>query len=147
MSSNGLIELIDKHAEGLTQAAFKDLLMNPRTPSFRGVPREQAAQRVTALYRNLARWLADHDDDAVRAAYEDWGRTRFDQRIPVSEIAYCVLVAKGHLRQYVRDHALTELQTLEPTIGEFFDRALYYVVRGYEMRAASPPQSGRGPQA
>ena len=147
MSSNALIELIDKHTEGLTQAAFKDLLMNPRTPAFRGVPREQAAERVTALYRNLARWLANHDDDAVRAAYEDWGRTRFDQRIPLSEILYCVLVAKGHLRQYARDHALAELQTLEPTIGEFFDRALYYLVRGYEMRAASPPQPGRKLQA
>ena len=147
MPSNGLIELIDKHTEGLTQAAFKDLLMNPRTPAFRGVPREQAAGRVTALYRSLARWLADHDDDAVRAAHEDWGRTRFDQRIPISEIVYGVLVAKGHLRQYARDHGLAELQTLEPAIGEFFDRALYYLVRGYEMRAASPPPSGRGPQA
>jgi hypothetical protein len=143
MPTNGLIELIDKHAEGLTQAAFKDLLMNPRTPAFRGVPREQAAARVTALYRNLARWLSDHDDDAVRAAHEDWGRTRFDQRIPISEIVYGVLVAKGHLRQYARDHGLAELQTLEATIGEFFDRALYYLVRGYEMRAATPPQSGR----
>jgi len=38
MTATGVIELIDKHAEGLTQAAFKDLLMNPRTPSFRGVP-------------------------------------------------------------------------------------------------------------
>jgi len=147
MTATGVIELIDKHAKGLTQAAFKDLLMNPRTPSFRGVPREQAAGRITTLYRNLARWLADHDDDAVRAAHEDWGRTRFDQRIPISEIVYGVLIAKGHLRQYARDHGLADLQTLDATIGEFFDRALYYLVRGYEMQAASPPQSGRKLQA
>jgi len=144
MNSSGLIELIEGHSEGLTHATFQDLLMNPRTPSFRGAPRDEAAARIAALYRNLARWLAEHDDNAVRTAYEDWGRTRFRQNIPISEIAYCVLVAKDHLRRYARDRGLAELQAVEATIGEFFDRVLYYLIRGYEMQAATPPRSARG---
>ena len=144
MHSSGLIELIEGRAEGLTRAVVQDLSMNPRTPSFRGVPRDEAAGRITALYRNLARWLAEHDDNAVRAAYEDWGRTRFKQHIPISEITYGVLVAKDHLRRHARDHGLAELQALEAAVGEFFDRAVYYLVRGYEMQAATPPRSARG---
>ena len=144
MPASELIALIEKHADGLTQAAVADLIMNPRTPSFRAVPREAAAERVAALYQNLAGWLAEHDDNAVRAAYEDWGRTRFHQRIPISEIVYCVLVAKGQLRQYAREHGLAELQAVDGTMAEFFDRALYYLVRGYEMQAASPARPAGG---
>jgi len=144
MHSSGLIQLIDGRAESLTRTVLQDLLLNPRTPSVRAVPRDELAARITALYRNLARWLAEHDDNAVRAAYEDWGRTRFKQDIPLSEIAYGVLLAKDHLRRYARDHGLAELQAVEATIGEFFDRALYYLVRGYEMQAATPPRSARG---
>ena len=45
--------------------------------------------------------------------------------------------------EIARDHGLAELQALEAAVGEFFDRAVYYLVRGYEMQAATPPRSAR----
>ena len=81
MSATRLTQLLAAHADGLTGQALQDFLLNPRTPSFRRVPRAEITERFSALYRNLADWLAKHDDDAVRAAYEDWGRKRFTQAI------------------------------------------------------------------
>jgi hypothetical protein len=140
MAATPLTELLAKHAEGLSAQSLQDLLLNPRTPSFRRMDRAEILERVGALYHGLAYWLDKHDDDAVRAAFEDWGRKRFKQAIPLSEIAYCVILAKQHLNRLSREHGLTE----EPVaVGDFFDRALYYLVRGWEMQGATPPDAGR----
>lgn len=161
MLSTRLIQLIENHADELTREALQDLITNPRTPSFRGVPRGELEGRIGGLYRNLGNWIGDPDDNAVRAAYEDWGRRRFHQGIPISEVVYALILAKHHLRRYVRDHGLVEfsgdrvapgellpvqlhgLQELNFMIGEFFDRALYHLARGYEMEAAAFPRGER----
>jgi hypothetical protein len=154
-----LIQLIETHAEGLTRQALQDLATNPRTRSFQAVPRAELESRTASLYRNLGAWIGDARDDAVQAEYEEWGRRRFRQGVPLSEIVYALLVVKHHLRRYIRDHGLVELsadsgaageflpvhlhgvQELNYMVGEFFDRALYYLARGYEAEA----HIGRGP--
>ncbi len=153
MLSARLIELIETHADALTQDALKDLTTNARTRSFRLVPKGELEERVFATYRNLRTWLGDPKDDAVRAEYEDWGVTRFRQGIPLSEIIYALILVKHHLRRFVRNHGLVEfsgdrissadmlgvqlysIQELNYMVGEFFDRAMYYLARGYEAEA------------
>ena len=138
MPPTTLTALIEAQTEALTSEALETVITNPRTPSFRSVPRGELAERLGSIYRGLGAWLARHDDDVVRAAFEDWGRTRFTQKIPISEVVYCVLLGKERLRRHARDGALADLHEVEASIGDFFDRALYYLVRGYEMQAATP---------
>ena len=140
MPPTALLELIETHADALTAEALQTLITHPRTPSFRGVPRQEATDRILTLFRTLAGWITKPDDDAVRAAFEDWGRTRFKQSMPLSEVGYAVLLAKDHLRRRAGAQGLAEAAALEHGIGEFFDRALYYLMRGYEMQAATPPR-------
>lgn len=160
MLAQRLIQLIRDNADSLTRETLQDVFGNPRTPNFQKVPREEMLERTRALFANLGNWIGDPKDDAVRAAYEDWGRRRFRQSIPISEIVYTLILAKHHLRRYIRDHGLVEfsgdriapaeilpvqltaVQELNAMIGEFFDRALYYLTRGYELEAA-----GRAPSA
>ena len=148
-----LIELIETHADGLTQEALKDLATNPRTRSFHLVSPAELEARVFATYRNLGKWINDQSDDAVRDEYETWGAKRFRQGIPLSEIVYALILIKHHLRRFVRDHGLVEfsgdraitgdlvgvqlysIQELNYMVGEFFDRAMYYLARGYEGEA------------
>ena len=140
MPPTALRELIETQAETLATEVLQVLITHPRTPSFRGVPRPEVTDRLQVLLRTLAGWIARPDEDAVRSAFEDWGRTRFKQNIPVSELAYAVLLAKDHLRRRADAPARADAAALEHGIGEFFDRALYYLVRGYEMQAATPPR-------
>ena len=139
MPASQLISLLEKNADALTTDALEHVLMHPRTPSFRGVPRAELSARIQALHKTLAGWLGKQDDAAVRAAFEDWGRKRFAQHVPVSELVYAVIIAKDRLRRYGREHGV-EVAEADGLAGEFFDRALYYVVRGYEMQAATPPR-------
>jgi hypothetical protein len=148
-----LIQLIETHAEGLTRETLQDLATNPKTRSFQVVPRAELELRTGDLYRNLGAWIGDPSDDAVQSEYEQWGRRRFRQGVPLSEIVYALLVVKHHLRRYIRDHGLVGastdpvatgeflpvhlhgVQELNHMVGEFFDRALYYLARGYEAEA------------
>jgi len=100
----------------------------------------------------LARIACPNEDD-IWQEYEDWGRTRFHQGIPSSEIVCVLMITKKHLRKFIRVHGLADfcgdrvtpdelmpvelyaIQELNYLVGEFFDCALYHLVRGYEVAA------------
>jgi hypothetical protein len=91
----------------------------------------------------------------VRDEYEEMGRTRFGEGVPLSELIYAVILTKTHLRRYIREHGATDfagdrvtpdellpvalysIQELNYQVGDFFDRALYHLARGYEAEAGS----------
>jgi hypothetical protein len=150
MLTSRLIQLIETHAESLANEAVQDVLTNEGTSSFRRVPIAELRPRIAALYQNLGKWIGNPKEEAVRKEYEEWGRTRFRQGIPLSEIVYCVILTKTHLRRFIREHGLVVfsgdrvtpgelvpvelygIQELNYMVGEFFDRALYHLARGYE---------------
>jgi hypothetical protein len=71
-----------------------------------------------------------------------------------------LLLVKHHLRRYIRDHGLVEfsadpamsseflpvhlhgVQELDYMVGEFFDRARYYLARGYEAQGEFDRRAG-----
>ena len=150
MLVNRLIQLIENHANSLTEAVLQDVLTNERTVSFRRVPVAELRPRVAALYENLSKWIGNPNQEGIRHEYEDWGRTRFRQGIPFSEIVYVLILTKKHLRKFIREHGLVtfsgdrvtpdelvpvelySIQELNYLVGDYFDRALYHLVRGYE---------------
>lgn len=155
MLANRLIQLIENHSESLTQEVLHDVLTNERTASFRKVSREELKPRIALLYQNLGKWLGSPNEDYIRQEYEDWGRTRFRQGIPFSEIVYLLMLTKKHLRKFIREHGLVQfsgdlvtpddlvpvelyaIQEFNYLVGDFFDKALYHLVRGYEAAAAA----------
>jgi hypothetical protein len=154
MISAKLIELIEINANRLTQDVARDLATNPRTPSFRVVRREELEERAGQLFHHLGNWIGNPRSERVEAEFADWGRRRFGQGIPLSEIVYALIVLKQHLRRYIADNGLVDaafpriegdyvlpmhlhsLQDLNVRVGEFFDEALYHLARGYEGEAS-----------
>jgi hypothetical protein len=155
MLLNRLIQLIENHSESLTQEVLHDVLTNESTASFRKVPRTELKPRIALLYQNLGKWLGCPNEDDIRQEYEDWGRTLFRQGIPFSEIVYVLMLTKKHLRKFIREHGLVQfsgdrvtpdelvpvelyaIQELNYLVGDFFDKALYHLVRGYEAAAVT----------
>ena len=156
-----LIKLIETHAESLAHEVVQDVQTNEHTRSHALIPKEELSSRVLVLYRNLGNWIGDPKDDAIRHEYEEWGRIRCKQGIPTSEIVFCLILTKKHLRQYIREHGavafsgeplvsgemvpleLYSIQELNYVVGDFFDRALYYLLRGYEAQGKLQKESGR----
>ena len=156
-----LLQLLQAHAGSLTSDVIKDLRTNDRTPSFRRLGAGELDSRVAALYWNLGQWIGGTDEAAVRREYEEMGRIRFAEGVPISELVCALLLTKQHLRRYIREHALVDfagdrvvpdellplelyrIQELNYSVGDFFDRALYHLARGYEAEAAARHGSDR----
>jgi len=157
-----LVELIEIHAPRLTTEIVDDLLINEQTPGFRAVRRGDLEPRVFQLLHHLGNWIGDPRPDNTRAEFADWGRRRFEQHIPLSELIFAVIIIKQHLSRYIADNGLVDasfprvesdyvlpmhlysLQSLNSQVGRFFDEALYSLAIGYEERgriAVTPADS------
>jgi hypothetical protein len=148
-----LIELIEIHASQLTRDVARDLAANPRTRGFRAVAPGDLEQRVFQIFHDLGNWIGDPGGSRVQAEFEEWGRRRFREAIPLSDVVYAIIVIKHHLRRYIHEHGLVDaafprmegdyvlpmhlhsLQELNTRVGEFFDEALYHLARGHEAEA------------
>jgi len=146
MLSKQLIQIIEDHAEGLTRSVLADLLSNPRTQALRRAPQEELRRRIFDAFHNLGRWIADMTEETIERTYTEMGRKRFGDRIPVSAVVYGLVVTKVHLRDFIRASGLVDSavqlyqeEELHLLVDQFFDRAIYYAVRGYEQAAESRP--------
>jgi hypothetical protein len=140
-------------AHRLAADVAQDLITNERTTGFRTVRRSDLDERLFQLLHHLGDWIGDRRSDDVRMEFADWGRRRFNQGIPISQIVFAIIILKQHLRRYIREHGLVEasfprvdgdyvlpmhlhsLQELNAQVGRFFDEALL-PTQGYEAVTA-----------
>jgi hypothetical protein len=148
-----LVELIEIHARPIAIDVAQDLLTNERTKGFRAVREQDLEQRIFQLLNHLGNWIGDPHSVKVQAEFNEWGRRRFDQGVPLNEIIYGIILLKHHLRRYIADNGLVDaafprveseyvlpfhlhsLQELNARVGEFFDEALYHLARGFEEQS------------
>jgi len=144
MLSARLVQMIEDHAEELTRGVVNDLLTNQRTPHYHRLTHEELHHRTYTVYRNLGHWLSHKTDEMIEANYTELAKKRFVEGIPLSEVVYALVLVKFHMRDYIRSAGLMDSavelhqeQELHRLVGNFFDRAIYYTVRGYEHEAAA----------
>jgi hypothetical protein len=134
-----LIEMIESHADELTEQVLKDIAANPRLRALRDREDEVLRKKVHEVYHDLGRWLHAHDEAQLEAVFGEFGRRRRVDGTGLDELVYAVLMVKNHLWSFIERNDVTD-QPLELAqemhlirdIGRFFDRALYHIVRGYE---------------
>lgn len=143
MLSVRLVRLIEDHAEELTRGLLDDLMTNARTPAYHKISHAELHHRTYDVYRHLGQWLGHTTDESIEATYRDLGKRRFAEGIRLSEVVYALTLAKYHLREFIRTRGLVDSamelyqeQELQRLVGRFFDRAIYYTIRGYESVAA-----------
>ena len=155
MLSAHLIQMIETHAESLTQQTLDDMLTNEHTRSYGRFSKTELRHRIYGFFFNLGSWIGNPNEDPVRLEYEALGLVGAREAIPLSEIVYTLIIIKKHLRHYIREHGLMTLsgdrvapsemvpfelhaiQELNYLAGDFFDRALYYLTRGYESQVSA----------
>jgi hypothetical protein len=149
MLSARLVQMIEDHAEQLTEGVIKDLQANPRTSHLHHLSREELHQRTYNVYRNLGHWVSYKTDEAIEASYTDLAERRFAEGLPLSEVVYALILIKYHLRDYIASAGLMDSavemhqeKELRRLVGHFFDRAIYYTVRGYEREAGLARATG-----
>ena len=143
MISARLVAMIEDHAEQLTSGLVRNLERHPRTGGYHTLAHSELHDRAYDVYHNLSKWVTRGSESEVESSYADLGRRRRQEGIPLDQVVFALLLTKDHLLEYVRtsglsDSALDLYQELEllRVVGQFFDRAIYHAVRGYEHSAA-----------
>jgi hypothetical protein len=139
MISMKLVTMIEDHAEQLTAGLVTQLQRHPRTERYHKLPAAELHDRAYAVYRNLSKWIERESEREIEASYGDLGQRRLQEGIPLSQVIFALMLTKDHLLSYIKlsglsDSALDLYQELDlvRVVTQFFDRAIYYTVQGYE---------------
>ncbi len=133
-----LVDLIEEHADELTERLVRTVREDPRTIGYGEVGDEALGERAREVYTHLGQWLSKSSESAVESEYFRLGEVRRAEGIPLSEVVMALLLVRRNLWHFVESHgANTSLELrqqldLELLVVRFFDRAIFHTVRWYE---------------
>jgi hypothetical protein len=139
-----LVQLIETHADKLSEALIHKLKNSNECGDLLGkVPAHELKHRTYEVYRHLSDWLIAKTLSDVEERYIGLGVRRARQGVPFSQLMFAIQTTKHVLWDYLLLEGLLEPEDLigemelVRSLGQFFDRALYYTAIGYEQTAKS----------
>ena len=142
MISQRLLRLVQQNADRLTNDLIAEVRRDPRTAAYHKLSEEDLHERALDLFHNLGQWLSSRTEFAVQTRYEAFGRRRYQEGIPFSQVFFALTTAKGILLNFIRGAAAAESAAEPPleydlalAISQFYDKALYHAAAGYEDAA------------
>lgn len=103
------------------------------------VPADEHKRYSLKVYRDLTDWLANETDSFIEEPYRAVGLRRAQQGVPFSDTFWAVCITRDYLWDYVQQECLLDEQVdfwggviLLRSLNQFFDRALYFALLGYQ---------------
>ena len=143
MISAKLIHHIEEHWQAVGQRWLRLLRAQKNLPHVSRMPESEVDEVCGRLLRNLGRWLASNHDHELARQYEEIGRLRCREHMPLSEAVRGVQLLREAAIGYIRDQGVFDSslglyaeEELEHDLSRFFDLLSYHLVRGYEQESA-----------
>ncbi len=140
MLSNKLVQTIEEHCEVIMSSLISRIRLDPELQHMAKLPTWELRDWGCGILKNLGKWLSAGRERTMAERYEGLGRLRFQESIPLSEAVYALQLLKDKAIVFVKNggfvsqsafEAFAE-EELEYLVGRFFDRLVYYLIRGYE---------------
>jgi hypothetical protein len=134
-----LVRLIERHSEALSRGLAQEIRKSERTSDFRKIPSEELQLAATEVYRNLGDWLLQKTDRDIAIRFRAIAAQRAGAGIRLHQFIWALMLTRDHLWHFLRREAFAdtvlelhgELE-LQASLSQFFDRAIYYAIQGYE---------------
>lgn len=134
-----LMRLIETHADALVEALEAKIASSERCADYHRVPAAELKTLVGGVYGHLQEWLVTKTEQDIERRYTMIGTRRAEQCVPVSQLLWCMVLVKENLWEYLKRDEILESASqifgeleLVQMVDQFFDRAMYYAVRGHE---------------
>ena len=144
-----LVELIQNHADELTARLIDRIRTHRTTIGLRKYDDLELGRRARDLYSHLGYWLRTSSEPEVEATFRSFGAAERREGIPASDLVGVLVLTRRNLYEYleteVGDSAFDLRQEVElvAQVIRFFDRAVYFAVRGWEEAAEVPAEAER----
>jgi hypothetical protein len=144
MLASRLVRLIEAHSDRLEDELLSKFLNSEKCSDLHKVPSEELKDRTHEIYRNLSDWLLSKTEEDVASRYMEIGARRASQGVCLSHLIYAITATKENLHHFLQREAFADTTLalyaeleLVLMLDQFFDRAIYYVARGYEHASAA----------
>ena len=142
MSTDSLVDLIERHADELSKNLISDLQQHVTTPTYHSYDEKELYNRAINVYGNLGKWISrETTKEDIARYYQALGAQRKKEGFVLSEVIQALIIAKRHIWLKVQSEGfldtimdLYKAMELSNRVVLFFDRATYYTTVGYERR-------------
>ncbi|MBN3036692.1 MAG: NUDIX hydrolase [Bacteroidales bacterium] len=138
--SDKLVGMIEKNAVVIAKRWLNDVRTNISTPAYATAGMETALTRNILVISQFGKWLGGyHSDRDIRSFYRELGMIRKREGFRLSEVLSALSLTRKHIwefalsqRMWASTMDIYMVLELERRMMLFFDRAAYYITRGFE---------------
>lgn len=147
MIPSRLVKAIEQEAHTLAVDLVASVRQDRRAAAYEHLSDAQFEGVVLDLYSNLGQWLHSRTWHRLQTVYERKGRERFHGGIPLEQLIFALTRTKTMLLEFIRgsiegDASERDLELeLILSVSDFFDRAAYHTICGYEDARRSAAQA------
>lgn len=138
MLSDQLVRFICGHWKQISGTATLRISSDPETPHMNRLPEGEFERWARQIIERIAIWPGANDEKRLAQWYQELGRSRFVEEIPLPEVIRSLHVLKHCTLDLVRSEGFARTpveiyaeEELEYLIGNYFDRLVYHVAQGY----------------
>jgi hypothetical protein len=139
MLSGRLVHMIETHWDQIMANAIDQVRREPDMVHIREYFKTDSQDWAQILLQNLGHWLVAGNDAEIAGKYENLGKLRFEENVPLYEAVRGLCILREKTVDYVEQHlfdkntlALYAEEELDRRLGRFFDLLTVHMVRGYE---------------
>lgn len=139
MLSAKFIRLIEAHSAEISRRAIRQIHQDTAIKEIRQLHDLELRERSEMVLRNLGQWLAAGREAKLIHQYEDLGRIRFEEHIPLHETVRVLQILRAQIADFLQEQGLPETsidlyaeEEMEQRVARFFDELIFHLVRGYE---------------
>jgi hypothetical protein len=139
MLSGKLVHLIEANSTSIVQQVISQIRRDPELTHVSQLPDAELREYGQHILERLGFWLAHGNEQELADYYEDAGRLRFEEGVPLYEAVRGLFLIKDKMIDFVlnRADARTYMQLyaeeeLEHRVDRFFDILICHLVKGYE---------------
>ncbi len=138
---NRFVEIIEENHQKITEQYMNDLLKNQDTVAYRNVDKMKTYEESDRIYRELSKWIVkQYSKSEISRHYHKLGQDTFDKGVPFSQAQKALVLQRRHLWLFILDKLYydaslyKEALELNNRVVLYFDRAMFYLLEGYESR-------------
>jgi hypothetical protein len=139
MLSGRLVHLIEANSASIIQQVISQIRRDPELMHVSKLPDAELREYGQHLLDRLGDWLAAGTEHELAHYYEDTGRLRFEEGVPLCEAVRGLFLVKNKMIDFVINQAdartymqLYAEEELEHRVDRFFDILVCHLVKGYE---------------
>lgn len=147
-----LVRLIETHSDEIATNLATKIRMSARTMDMQEVPKFELLIFICDLLKHLREWVLSDRKTAIEAHYRDIGARLAAQEVDPAQTCWVLVITKEYLWKFLQDQALPrpielygEIELLW-LLSQFFDRALYCMLKGYGQTEFQKGPESRYPE-